>query len=180
MEDLGLGKLIFDDRKKRDAIHIAVIPIVADVGLRPGDKVSVTNEGTATFADDYAVGVVDPFLDGPVRKGERFWLYLKPGSITSLRHEWTHPVFPTVADSSLSLIQMESEACIKRFAEQMDMSYQELMTAASNWAEKGVSTYSESYYGLATAEDWRAFWAHYENLTGKTAKEKGGFFRCSC
>jgi hypothetical protein len=26
-----------------------------------------------------------------VKEGEEFWMFLPPGSVTGLRHEWTHP-----------------------------------------------------------------------------------------
>jgi hypothetical protein len=66
---------------KRDAIHVAVYPAV-NVGkepLQPGE-----------WMKD---GVVDPFLAAPVMPGERYWLFLYPGSISSLRHVWSHKNF---------------------------------------------------------------------------------------
>ena len=91
-----LGTII-DDRAKRDAIHLAVIPATAGHRLSPGWRVAF-RDGKA-YADDQdhddnVVGIVDPFLVYDVRKGERFWLVLLPRTIQSLRHVWSHPAFP--------------------------------------------------------------------------------------
>jgi hypothetical protein len=95
---------IINDRAKRDAIHLAVIPAIAGHQLSPGRR--VTFRDGAAYADDQdhddaVVGIVDPFLVHAVRKGERFWLVLLPRTIQSLRHVWSHPAFPDepVADS---------------------------------------------------------------------------------
>lgn len=74
-----LGKLC-SPNDARDAVHVAVVPMVADKKMRPGETVSVNGK---------SVGVVDPFLADDVKN----WLCLYPGSITSLRHDWTHPAF---------------------------------------------------------------------------------------
>ncbi len=37
-----------------------------------------------------AIGVIDPFLEFYVMRWERCWLLINPGTITSLRHDWTH------------------------------------------------------------------------------------------
>lgn len=80
----------------RDAVHIAVAPMVAGEDLSPGDRVAFFN-GDCTKAwlspPGKAVGIVDPFRTGMIREGERFWLFLLPNTITNLRHVWTHPAF---------------------------------------------------------------------------------------
>ncbi len=86
-----VGKLI-DGDAYRDAIHVAVAPVEAGEDLVPGDHVGL-HEGKAYLRGELAVGVVDPFLKAGVRKGERFWLFVYPNSITHLRHAWTHPSF---------------------------------------------------------------------------------------
>lgn len=90
-----LGEIIIGDAK-RDAIHIAVAPVIAGQRLQPGDHVSLTKDqykhATLLNPDD-SVGIVDPFLKGAVLEGEMFWLFLYPNTVTSLRHVWTHPAF---------------------------------------------------------------------------------------
>ena len=77
-EQLGLGKIITGDAK-RDAVHVAVIPCVATREMEPGERLQN--------------GIVDPFLTAPVYPGQRYWLWLYPGTVTSLRHVWEHPAF---------------------------------------------------------------------------------------
>lgn len=74
-----LGKIISSD-SKRDAVHIAVIPMLAVREMQPGEHT--------------VNGVCDPFLEEPVKPGEWYWLLLWPKSITSLRHVFSHPSFP--------------------------------------------------------------------------------------
>lgn len=97
-EHLGLGKLIPEGSvQERDCIHIAVVPVVAGSMLRPGQKVGVMRASDGRYITGTntevvgVVGVIDPYLAVPVLTGQRCWLYLNPGSITSLRHDWTHP-----------------------------------------------------------------------------------------
>lgn len=88
-----LGKLV-EGPVERDAVHIAVVPMVAGEMLTRGDPIGILRDGTAGYGAT-PIGVVDPFLPHDVAKGQTFWLFLNPGSITSLRHEWTHPAFDT-------------------------------------------------------------------------------------
>lgn len=94
-----LGQLIEDGDRRRDAIHIAVAPVTAAERLAPGQHVGFVREGDIERVGpcDRAIGIVDPFLAGAVEPGQRFWLFLYPGTITALRHIWTHPVFASAA-----------------------------------------------------------------------------------
>lgn len=93
MKELKLGELITEPQN-RDAVHIAVAPVIAVSKLAPGDHVGfIAGNKVGRISAIRCVGIVDPFLRGEVNTGEQFWLYLYPGSITSLRHDWTHPAF---------------------------------------------------------------------------------------
>jgi hypothetical protein len=85
-----LGTVLRPDAK-RDAIHLAVEPIVAGMDMQPGTHVFLDGNvayivGTETT--NKPIGIVDPFLEDRVAGGEMFWLFLYPGSITTLRHVW--------------------------------------------------------------------------------------------
>lgn len=70
---------VLDNTPGRDAVHIALSPMVATRQMQPGERL--------------ANGIVDPFLTQPVPAGKWFFLFLYPGTVTSLRHVWTHPAF---------------------------------------------------------------------------------------
>lgn len=90
-----LGQLIEDGELRRDAVHIAVAPVTAAERLMPGQAVGMASESSLELVGpcEQSIGIVDPFLTHPVESGQRFWLFLFPGTITGLRHVWTHPVF---------------------------------------------------------------------------------------
>lgn len=94
-----LGRLIDDGDRRRDAIHIAVAPVMAAELLAPGQPVGFVEPGNMELVGPCAerIGIVDPFLTASVAPGQRFWLFLYPGSITGLRHVWTHPAFSAAA-----------------------------------------------------------------------------------
>ncbi len=96
MADIGpkLGELI-EGEPGRDAVHIAIAPVMAGEALVPGQRVRLSDNGRAYIALwGKEVGIVDPYLSNIVGAGERFYLFLMPNTVTSLRHVWTHPAFP--------------------------------------------------------------------------------------
>jgi hypothetical protein len=96
---LPIGRLVAGD-EGRDAVHVAIAPTTAPCELRPGQHVD--QHGNPEGPGVVPVGIVDPFLREPVRSGQRFWLFLYPNTVTSLRHEWTHPAFPTTSPAEVN------------------------------------------------------------------------------
>jgi hypothetical protein len=172
---LGLGQIITTEQQ-RDAIHIAVAPVVAGEPLKPGQHIGVLPNGEAVSSNgvDPTIGIVDPFLKTVVKSGQRFWIYLYPGSIKSLRHVWTHPSFQDKEETSGSL--EVSEQWIQAFAYGVGIPYEDIMSAADSVVNSGM------YELDTTCEVPSEFWTHYEVVRGvKVApRDRTNYFSCSC
>ena len=107
-----IGKLL-NENQQSDAIHIAIAPVTCTETLYPKQGINFRTKEIVVAVEGPSDGIVDPFLNGPVFPGQRFWIFLKPGSVTSLRHEWTHPAFsanvPTNAPVHLSGLLEDEE-----------------------------------------------------------------------
>lgn len=90
-----LGELTNADAK-RDAVHVAIAPVRCGTtaGLMPGARVKVAGQWAYGVIDGISIGIVDPFLESPVQYGKWFYVIMLPGTITGLRHDWSHPDFP--------------------------------------------------------------------------------------
>jgi hypothetical protein len=102
-DPVKVGQLIADkDRARRDAIHVAVAPARAAHELNPGERVGFVTKGDTEMVGHGILGthgIVDPFLTKPVKAGEWFWLFLYPDTTTSLKHFWSHPLYPKENES---------------------------------------------------------------------------------
>ena len=177
-EDLKVGKLITSEQD-RDAIHVPILPVVASEDLSPGQHVGLSTQGKA-MQTAKPIGVVDPFLTvDVVHKGEMFWLCLYPGSITSLRHEWTHPSLGNPLQKSIDYIE--------DLAGQIGLSYSALINAAAQFVQDGEHTHmgsNEDYHDVEPHQ-WQQFWHHYSKLSPKSklpdeTDQKHHFFSCAC
>ena len=92
----NFGNLITDGNRRRDAVHVAVIPVTTRELLLPGQHVGLTDDDSYEYVGqkcEKKIGIVDPYLKEPLEPGSRFWLFLYPDTITDLRHAWSHPDF---------------------------------------------------------------------------------------
>ena len=198
MEQTKVGTLI-EAGAQRDAIHIAVAPSVAGQRLYPGQHVVLSSPGDdletmiGAAPGQETIGIVDPFLTHPVSKGERFWTFLHPQTITSLRHNWPHPAFePTgkvskpadaatpKAGKTFSKSKASSKAWLTAFGSVHGLSYDDLIDAASKWLNRGDYLIDGGKYEGQSVPD--EFWDHYDNVQGiKTdPADRQSFFSCSC
>lgn len=199
-----LGSII-DKNAKRDAIHLAVEPVVAGETLSAGQDVGRKADGTfgSTGIKGKFLGIVDPFLRGRVHIGDRFWLIMYPRQISSLRHVWAHPDFPDevevkavpmpnakeIVEKHKKNIKMETSAWkaakerLQEFASELNESYASLMEHATEYVESG--TYWSAGDKFESIEMPIHFWDDFELVTGMTVPDKsdewyGYFFSCSC
>ncbi len=183
MSELNLGEIIaFPKGVQRDAIHVAVAPVVAAESLSPGDHVNLDSSGRAVFAErGKGIGAVDPYLYGCAHAGETFWLFIYPKTVTGMRHEWQHPAFPS-AESTATARKSESEVWMRKWAvEHILPDYYGEKTEDAAYAF-AIRAGHENHIGAA--EDARDYidtewWNHWTNITGEYG-DREAYFSCSC
>jgi hypothetical protein len=179
----SIGKPL-KEHMERDAIHIAIAPVVAAGSLAPGERVGFLRESGMVVSPDAKeiIGIIDPYLTEVTRKGQTVWLFLFPNTVTSLRHEWMHPAFNT-RETEVTVpretAKERSEKWMRDFADGTDLSYDRLLRAADVWVDSG------EYYTFGHDIDAHIpeeFWDHYETIRGKRvpANKRESFFSCSC
>ncbi len=201
-----LGHLIAEDGPeiRRDAVHIAVVPMIAETDLYPGDDVGLTADCKRAFRSQRlvtawsnakqemetrgpggAVGIVDPFLEAHVPAGSRFWLFVYPGQVTTLQHAWTHPAFP---DSEQALppagSKAESEAWLRSYAKRFyvystpEEGYQKLLRQM----QEGTITYEGAdMHGRGDLVDADELRRHTEVVLGRRINyDDFEYFSCTC
>jgi hypothetical protein len=143
--DIGVGKLLKHEQG-RDAIHVAVLVVKTGERLQPGERVRVA-DGVA-FSNAHGPGIIDPFLPESVGKGKKCWMFLNPGSISSLRHDWTHPQIvertkdeileeDTAAAQALSARKEAAMDRLRTHAAQCGKSYDHLVETVAEALDSG-------------------------------------------
>ncbi len=188
LETLGMIHKRFE---KRDAIHLAVIPVECGASwLAPGQHVYI-HEGKAHEADcdmeivpgkpnPPAVGIVDPFLKENVVGGQRFWVVIYPRTIASLRHSWSHPDLPDEVDLGISeSAKAAAEKYLRAFADRNDLDYFDLLDAAKNGYSVGPRDGGYPVDEGVSLND--EFWDSIEAVTGARVKsEQRNYFHLTC
>lgn len=186
MSEVKLGQLVKSEAA-RDAVHVAVAPVVATVRMRPGCHVGLDEEGAAEISETrHCIGIVDPFLTEDVLPGQRFYLFLYPNTVTSLRHEWTHPAFPTpqYAEARAALDDRAfAERWLREYA--VKMNYYDEPEAAFQRLLDGLRTHElfangSDLHGLYELDDADNLKKHAEKYLGISINWGNFSFSCSC
>jgi hypothetical protein len=182
-----LGTLI-NETVGRDAIHLAVEPVVAGERLTPGQDIGII-DGKAYNKGVKHVGIVDPFLAEVVEPGQRFLLIVYPRQITSLRHVWSHPDFDeeeivvkeavTIKTKGRTAKEIAKQ-WLEAYADGIDVSYESLIEVADSHQGNGYGDYiiqGGRFEGESTPDE---FWDNYAIVKGVTNPKIASFFSCSC
>lgn len=159
---------------EKDAIHVPILPATAGERIMPGALVGINNAGYAVN-EARGIGVADPFIKRAIERDENFYLWLRPGTVKNLRHDWDHPVLEGIKDSRAF---ERAEIAIKEFAGILDVSLEELLEAAEESTDGSLYFSRDIYYPADTqvAEFWRAHKAVYGSKIEVTSLNTG----CSC
>jgi hypothetical protein len=190
VSDVKPGTLI-DAPAQRDAIHVALAPVVAAERLVPSAPIGFVDGSTELVSAraKTLIGIVDPFLTAIVEREERFWMFLYPQTITSLRHDWTHPAF-VEAPKSPPPNKRESEQWLRDFCGSHDCPDYETIMQALKGTLEGMEDYgrwgyiNDEYFHFsgwdAHSEIPSEFWSHVETVLGQKLLIKPSSFSCSC
>lgn len=167
---------------QRDAVHVAIIPVVASSNLSPGERIGVTEADGVFYSDsdaDEPIGIVDPFLTRNVKPGERFYLCLFPGSVYGMRHHWLHPQFQSKAEPNDDKKEM-ARLVIKKCADEAGLDFDEIIRAANDYLDNGEYLVEGSRWYRHHLDE--SFWGAFEVWTGRNvpSDDRGSFFSCSC
>ena len=175
MSDVELGKIIID-KPQKDAIHVAVAPVIAAVRLSPGEHVGLTEKNGDQVArpsemgpNIEPIGIVDPFLDRDVFPGQRLWLMLYPNTVMSLRHEWVHPAFGG-----------DSVRWLEDIADECNFDYADILHIGHEFIRNGHYTLPSDNAKDVLNSNNEEFWHHFEVVTGKRIKNEDTTFNCAC
>lgn len=180
----------------RDAVHLAVYQVTLGQNISMYDKASkltIKSNGRAYIYDEYdenqtAYGILDPFINQSLNVGDKVWLILFPGMITSLRHVWEHSYFPeSPKETPISSLEdkFAEFPAILNAASQLEISCEEIINSAEHYIKTG------NYYcggneaeGVHVGQD---FWEDYYRYKGMNSDAttindiyKGNFISCSC
>lgn len=179
MSDVCLGSSPLDGQQ-RDAIHVAVIPMIASEMLRPGQRVGLV--GTEAGPSSNVLGIVDPYLTDVVPKGGKFWMCLLPNTVTGMRHEWQHPAFTAAPQQTVDGSKAAAERWLRLQCEPLGCSFE---TLVDNDSDLVNGQWLVTHQNEDAREHWYSiedeFWVQRRIYTGQDVSERHrGGFSCSC
>jgi hypothetical protein len=176
-----IGKLAASDAQ-RDAIHVAIAPVVAAEPLEPGTHVGFWEDGSGLVGCcKNPIGIVDPFLNYFVKPNERFYLFLYPNTVIGMRHQWSHPAFaPEVPVGETSQVA-KARQWLHEFAARVGRDYDALLEIGKESIECGGACVGDDTDQDSFTADKRAFLWNVATVLGVCPPDPSDvYFRCAC
>ena len=169
----------------RDAIHVAVVSLIAADTLGPGQRVVWKDKNVSVIAhvgtSHHGIGIVNPFVfGGYYHKGDKVWIMLYPNSVTGMTHHWSHPDFDSVEEEKFGLTSQSARSFIKNMAETLRVESDYLIELATIYCQHQSGCWPHDDF-QASPEDWEVFWKAYSVVTGNPRPTENRVpFRCAC
>lgn len=185
MKVTKVGVFLNSGEGVRDAIHCAITPVVSDDEESfPGEHVGIKDGNRISRNYTPKVGIIDPFLVGRIYKGNEIYLFVYPGTITSLTHYWEHPAFTPTVNASLEAVKQRAVEWMHWFAAQIGLEYDEVIKACNDVSEGGLKyVFQGSNEPDACYKYREEMWQNFEIITGNRidAEDKAdSAFTCNC
>jgi hypothetical protein len=174
--------------QQRDAVHLAVCPVLATEHFLPGEHVGIKDgKAIKNRGQTELVGIIDPFIPHCIVGGEYVFVFLYPGSITSLRHEWTHPkidVIPVPSPPVSIDNKAASESWLRQYAKRVNCyltpedAYKTLMDDIRG---RAITYRGSEMHSFGELEDSEELKHHAQIVLGITINwGEFEYFSCSC
>jgi hypothetical protein len=185
----NLGQVPFAEAK-RDAVHVAVVPATAGQRLFPGQRVFLYAGKAQPENSQFnprCIGIVDPYRLGPVYPDAKFWLCLLPGSVTGMRHQWSHPLFdeeetpPAIGAAVEATAEFKEKMTAKGWLEGFATSHGLSMQELEECVREGVANPEEAGMPFDSwdEEEMEDLWQRCEIYFGVRPPDRATF-RCAC
>lgn len=73
---------------EKDAVHVPIVSVRAGQYLIPGLPCSLDGRGEAQLNKINPIGIIDPFRQSDIEKGQLCWLLLYPHIVIDVKHTW--------------------------------------------------------------------------------------------
>lgn len=175
-----IGQIYTEETELRDAVHFAVISVMAGENLNPGTPVALVNNVVIHWSPrNEAIGVIDPFLPCPVPAGAECILFLLPKSTRNLRHTWEHAAFPTRAEATTAAtVEVLANKLMGR-ASALD-TLTVLANAYGMDAHTVINTSKDNWCKNTDNDLPDAFWDAYKEVTGIDVDYDDRYVSCAC
>lgn len=188
MKDTKVGTLITDASVQRDAIHIAIAPVITANVCDPGEHVGFMDDGRVGVNAKKKIGIIDPFLKDTIGPNKRCYIFLYPQTVTGMRHHWEHPAFtefdgvPASTTSEIDASRVWLENYVRRVcpydSDNIDGGYNAFM----EHVKEGVIYYHGSdCHSRGDVEDEWELYRHLSVVLGREINQSSFVsFQCSC
>lgn len=184
-QDLKIGQIIIGPQVK-DAIHCAIMPVVAAEKIPAGAHIGLSNDGKACRGTTH-LGVADPFLKTKILAGDTFWMFMYPNTVANLRHEWDHPALAKIEKIKQKEKSQTSKEWLENYAlynvysgrgYSEEQAYEALLSQVKGG---DLTFYGKDCHDLCDVPDSDELFQHLSVvLNRQIGAENFSYFSCSC